>query len=133
MCSGSSAARSAALDPEICRVGVLVGAHVGETGRWVLALVRRVRSNDRGEASVGLQTVSSEPNPVLLDDGSRSWNGILCDPVVRGRGLRIVCEPGAMRSQRPVFAKLGGRMVKLDPGKILVGGPGYQIVGCNVL
>jgi len=124
---------SAALDPEICRVGVLVGAHVGETGRWVLALVRRVRSNDRGEASVGLQTVSSEPNPVLLDDGSRSWNGILCDPVVRGRGLRIVCEPGAMRSQRPVFAKLGGRMVKLDPGKILVGGPGYQIVGCNVL
>ena len=124
---------SPVMDPEICRVGVLVGAHLGEVGRWVLALVRRVRSSEQGGAAVGLQTISSEPVPVLLDDGSRSWSGILCDPVVRGRGLRIACEPGAMRSTRPVFAKLGGRMVKLQPGRAVVSGPGYQIVECTLL
>ena len=123
---------SPVMDPEICRVGVLVGAHLGEVGRWVLAL-RRVRSSEQGGATVGLQTVSSEPVPVLLDDGSRSWSGILCDPVVRGRGVRIACEPGAMRSTRPVFAKLGGRMVKLQPGRAVVSGPGYQIVECTLL
>ena len=112
---------------------MLVGAHLGEVGRWVLALVRRVRSSEQGGATVGLQTISSEPVPVLLDDGSRSWSGILCDPVVRGRGVRIACEPGAMRSTRPVFAKLGGRMVKLQPGRAVVSGPGYQIVECTLL
>lgn len=124
---------SGSFDPDICRVGALVGAHVGETGRWVLALVRRVRSADEGGASVGLQTLSSEPQPVVLDDGARSWNGILCDPVVRGREVRIACEPGAMRSPRPVFAKLAGRTIKLLPGKVLVSGPGYQVVGCAVV
>ncbi len=123
---------SGAFDPDVCRVGALVGAHVGETGRWVLALVRRVRSDIEGGAAVGMQTISSEPYPALLDDGARSWSGILCDPVVRGRAVRIVCEPGAMRSPRPVFAKVAGRTVKLQPGTVLVSGPGYQIVSCNV-
>ncbi len=124
---------SGAFDPEICRVGALVGAHAGETGRWVLALVRRVRSRANGGAAVGLQTVSSDPQPVALDDGRRSWSGMLCDPVVRGRGVRIVCEPGAMRVTGAIYAKIAGRMIKLQPGKVVVSGPGYQIVGCNVL
>ena len=68
--------------------------------------------------------------PGVVD--GRSWSGILCDPVVRGRAVRIVCEPGAMRSPRPVFAKVAGRTVKLQPGTVLVSGPGYQIVSCNV-
>ena len=124
---------SGAFDPEICRVGALVGAHAGETGRWVLALVRRVRSSANGGAAVGLQTVSSDPQPVALDDGRRSWSGMLCDPVVRGRGVRIVCEPGAMRATGAIYAKIAGRMIKLQPGQVVVSGPGYQIVGCNVL
>jgi hypothetical protein len=33
----------------------------------------------------------------------------------------------------PVFAKLGGRMVKLQPGRVVVGGPGYQIIECTLL
>jgi hypothetical protein len=37
-----------------------------------------------------------------------------------------------MRSGGHVFAKLGARMVKLEPGKVLMSGPGYQIIGCNV-
>lgn len=123
---------SSAFDPDVCRVGSLVGAHVGETGRWVLALVRRVRSDEAGSTSVGMQTISSEPFPAVLDDGARSWNGILCDPVVRGRPVRIVCEPGEMRMPRPIFAKMSGRTVKLQPGTVLVSGPGYQIIGCNV-
>lgn len=123
---------SPVMDPEICRVGALVGAHVGETGRWVLALVRRVRSSEVEGASVGLQTVTNDPQPALFDDGSRSWSGILCDPVVRGRSVRVACEPGFMRSGGHVFAKLGVRMVKLEPGKVLMSGPGYQIIGCNV-
>lgn len=123
---------SAMMDPEVCRVGALVGAHVGETGRWILALVRRVRHCDDAGATVGLQTISSDPQQVILDDGSRSWSGILCDPAVRGRSVRVACEPGFMRSDGQVFARLGGRMIKLEPGRILVGGPGYQIVSCNV-
>lgn len=123
---------SSMMDPEVCRVGALVGAHVGETGRWILALVRRVRFSDHTGAAVGLQTISSDPQQVVLDDGSRSWSGILCDPVVRGRGVRVVCEPGFMRSEGQVFARLGPRMVKLEPGRVLAGGPGYQIIGCNV-
>jgi hypothetical protein len=124
---------SPVMDPDICRVGALVGAHVGETGRWVLAQVRRVRFSDAEGAAVGLQTVTNEPIPALFDDGSRSWSGILCDPVSRGRGVRIACEPGFMRSGGHVFAKLGARMVKLEPGKVMMSGPGYQIIGCNVV
>ena len=123
---------SAMMDPDVCRVGALVGAHVGETGRWVLALVRRVRFSDQAGVSVGLQTISSDPQQVVLDDGSRSWSGILCDPVVRGRSVRVACEPGFMRSGGQVFARLGARMVKLEPGRVLMGGPGYQIIGCLV-
>ncbi|MDD2988575.1 MAG: hypothetical protein PHI64_06380 [Zoogloea sp.] len=123
---------SSMMDPEVCRVGALVGAHVGETGRWVLALVRRVRSCDQAGVSVGLQTISSDPQHVVLDDGSRSWSGILCDPVVRGRTVRVACEPGFMRVEGQVFARLGARMVKLEPGRMLMGGPGYQIIVCQV-
>lgn len=123
---------SPVMDPDICRVGALVGAHVGETGRWVLALVRRVRFSEADGAAVGLQTVTNDPFPALFDDGSRSWSGILCDPVSRGRSVRVACEPGFMRSGGHVFAKLGARMVKLEPGKVLMSGPGYQIIGCNV-
>ena len=124
---------SESFDPDICRVGALVGAYVSETGRWVLALVRRVRSSENGCASVGLQTVSSDPQPVVVDDGDRSWTGILCDPVVRGRVLRIACEPGVLRSPQAFFAKLSGRTIRLMPGNVLVSGPGYQIVGCQAL
>ncbi|WP_296565763.1 hypothetical protein [Zoogloea sp.] len=123
---------SSMMDPEVCRVGALVGAHVGETGRWVLALVRRVRYCDQAGVSVGLQTISSDPQHVVLDDGSRSWSGILCDPVVRGRSVRVACEPGFMRAEGQVFARLGARMVKLEPGRVLMGGPGYQIIACQV-
>ena len=123
---------SSMIDPEVCRVGALVGAHVGETGRWVLALVRRVRTGEELGVAVGLQTLSSDPLQVILDDGSRSWSGILCDPVVRGRNVRVVCEPGFMRSSGQVFARVGARMVKLEPGRMLMGGPGYQIIGCQI-
>lgn len=125
--------RSTMLDPDICRVGALVGAHVGENGRWVLALVRRVRFGERDGASVGLQTVSAEPVSVQLDDGSRSWKGILCDPLGRGRLVRIACEPGFMRTEGQVFLRLGPRMVKLAPERVVMSGPGYQIITCHML
>lgn len=123
---------SSMMDPDVCRVGALVGAHVGETGRWILALVRRVRCSDPAGVRVGLQTISTDPQQVALDDGSRSWSGILCDPVVRGRNIRVICEPGFMRSEGQVFARLGARMVKLETGRVLMGGPGYQIINCSV-
>lgn len=122
---------AAMTDPEVCRVGTLVAAHLGENGRWVLGVVRRVRVEAKGGASVGVQRLSDDPQPVVLDDGGRSWNGILCDPPVRGRGLRIVCEPGAIRSG-VLFAKLGARMLKLQSGQTLLAGPGYQVVGCQL-
>ena len=68
--------------------------------------------------------------PGVVD--GRSWSGILCDPVVRGRSVRVACEPGFMRSEGQVFARLGARMVKLEPGRVLMGGPGYQIIACQV-
>lgn len=125
--------QSTLFDADVCRVGALVGAHVGETGRWVLALVRRVRFDDGVRVSVGLQTISSDPQQVVLDDGQRSWIGILCDQVVRGRSVRLVCEPGFMRAGGQVFARLGARMLKLEAGSAMAGGPGYQISPCTVL
>lgn len=119
------------VDPEVCRVGALLAAHLGENGRWVLGVVRRVRVNENGEASVGVQRLSDDPQPIVLDDGGRSWNGILCDAPVRGRVLRIVCEPGAVRSG-VVFAKLGSRTLKLQSAQALRGGPGYQVIGCHL-
>lgn len=120
------------MDPDVCRVGTLVAAHLGENGRWVLGVVRRVRVDENGGASVGVQRLSDDPRPVILDDGGRSWNGILCDPPVRGRGVRIVCEPGTVRSGT-VFVKHGARMLKLQSGPALLSGPGYQVVGCQLL
>ncbi|MBS0368654.1 MAG: hypothetical protein JSS57_05585 [Proteobacteria bacterium] len=123
--------RSTVMDPEVCRVGTLVAAHLGENGRWVLGVVRRVRVDEKGGASVGVQRLSDDPQPVIFDDGARSWNGILCDPPVRGRGVRIVCEPGTIRSG-VLFVKLGTRMLKLQSGPALLAGPGYQVVGCQL-
>lgn len=119
------------MDPEVCRVGTLVAAHLGENGRWVLGVVRRVHVDEKGGASVGVQRLSDDPQPVILDDGGRSWNGILCDLPVRGRGVRVVCEPGAIRSG-VLFIKLGARMFKLHSGPALLAGPGYQVVGCQL-
>lgn len=120
------------VDGEVCRVGAMVAANLGDGGRWVLAVVRRVRLGERG-AAMGLQTISSDPQLLVFDDGSRSWNGILCDVPVAGRGVRIACEPGLLRTGIHVFAKVAGRLLKLTPAGILQNGPGYQIVGCNVV
>jgi hypothetical protein len=47
--------------------------------------------------------------------------------------VRIACEPGVLRTGIHVFAKVAGRLLKLTPAGILQNGPGYQIVGCNVV
>ena len=47
------------MDPEICRVGVLVGAHLGEVGRWVLALVRRLKAQTGGAGPAGQRPLTS--------------------------------------------------------------------------
>ena len=120
-----------AFDPDVCRVGALVGAMWAKPGagcwRWCAG---------SGPISKAARRWGCRPSPASLSGAARrrgrSWSGILCDPVVRGRAVRIVCEPGAMRSPRPVFAKVAGRTVKLQPGTVLVSGPGYQIVSCNV-
>jgi hypothetical protein len=124
--------RSRTLDQEICRVGTLVGAHLGESDKWVLAQVRRVRFCEREGASVGLVTISNGPRPAMLDDGKRRWHGILCDPLLVGRHVRIVCEPGFVRSGERIFVKQGARMIKIEPGAVLSSGPGYQIFSCVV-
>ncbi|MDD3354189.1 hypothetical protein [Zoogloea sp.] len=118
-------------DHETCRVGALVAAQLGETGRWLLARVRRVRS-EAGQVFLGLQTLSNAPQAISLDDGSRGWSGILCDAVVRGRGVRVVCEPGFMPLGHPVFARMAGRTIKFVPGQIVHEGPGYQVLGCTL-
>lgn len=122
----------AMLDPEVCRIGALLAAHMGGDGRWVLGVVRRVRLREGGGVYLGVQRIANNPQPIVLDDGRRSWSGILCDPAVRGRAVRIVCEPGLMSSEGPVFAKLGPRMCKLKPSRILSSGPGFQVIGCQV-
>ncbi|MGL4408160.1 MAG: hypothetical protein ACRCTU_07200 [Zoogloea sp.] len=125
--------RSGMFDADICRVGALVGVHVGETDRWVLALVRRVRCQERGASVVGLQTLSNVPVPALFEDDKRCWNGILCDPLVRGREVRVACEPGFMRSGTGVSVSIDGRTIRLMPGKVILSGPGYHVLHCQVL
>jgi hypothetical protein len=46
--------------------------------------------------------------------------------------VRIACEPGVLRTGIHVFAKVAGRLLKLTPAG-WCNGPGYQIVGCNVV
>lgn len=124
--------QGAMMDPEVCRVGNLVAAYLGENGRWVLGLVRRVRIDGKGRAAVGVQRLADDPRPVILDDGGRSWNGILCDPPIRGRAVRIVCEPGAVRGGA-IFLKLGDRTLKMRGGPVLSEGLGYQVMGGQLL
>lgn len=118
-------------DGEVCRVGTLVGAYLGEWGTWTLAVVRRVQHGEREGTSVGLQILTSGPRPAALDDGSRRWLGVLCDPVVRGRALRVVCEPGFTGLGGRLFVRQGPRTVKVEVEHLVVRGPGFEVWGCK--
>ena len=82
-----------------------------------------VRLGERG-AAVGLQTISSDPQLLVFDDGSRSWNGI---PVRRAGGRPCGAHRPASRAcaapASTCSPRWQGVLLKLTPAGILQNGP----------
>ncbi|CAL95812.1 Hypothetical protein azo3195 [Azoarcus olearius] len=94
--------------------GELVSFRPNDGLQWHVGIVRRVLQMDKG-AEVGIETLSTRPATVEVDDGSQPHQAILFDPVIKGEAVRLAVPKSALRAGVPVFVTVDKKLQKLKP------------------
>ncbi len=99
---------------------------------WHLGVVRRVRFA-KGDAEVGIETLSVRPELVRVDDGRVPVELFFCDPVQRGEAVRVIAPVGVLREGAPLFVNAEGRVSKLKQLEGSMAGQGFELRAYQVL
>lgn len=112
--------------------GDLLAFRPRDGANWHLGIVRRVRFA-KGNAEVGIETLSVRPALIRVDDGRAPVDLFFCDPVLRGEAVRIIAPPGAIREGVSLFVTADGKVSKLKPLEGSMKGRGFELRVYQVL
>lgn len=120
------------------RVGVLLAMQPDGRGRWMIGWVRRYQKNSDGTATVGIQTVARQGEPMsltVLEGIGRTEmreRAVLIDPdmVQRGEGevtVRLLLPPATFDLRESYGGVFDQRRVLLTPVELLAASESCQI------
>lgn len=108
-------------------LGELLGYMFAEDGTFHVGIVRRFRIGSDWKAHYGIQTMSRSARAVEVFDGKQFHSVLLCDEIVSGKLLRLVCLPCALHRDARLRLVLGERVADLEPVNGLQKGKGFDI------
>ncbi|MDR2881455.1 MAG: hypothetical protein LBV29_06105 [Azoarcus sp.] len=107
--------------------GDLVAFCPEEGTRWHIGVVRRLRTS-KSHVEIGIATLSANPEVARIDDGHRSRELCVCDPVRPGGAVRLVAPVGTLSDDNPIFVVEKNSVVhKLKPMADALGGKSFDL------
>lgn len=114
-------------------VGELLGFMFAADRSFQVGIIRRFRIVRGWKAEYGVQLMSRSARAVEVFDGRASHSVLLCDEIVSGELLRLVCLPSALRRGVSLQLALQGKVVELEPVNVLQKGRGFDIRAYRVV
>lgn len=117
---------------EWLRVGSLVAMQPEGGSNWLLGVVRRFGRETESVGTIGIETLTKNPQAVIADSLGLPTPVVLLEPPQAGIDIRVAMSVAAWEEQKRLRITLGNKIWRLSPRMLVETGAGHAVGECRV-